>query len=147
MVRGMSAPGSDPSTWPQPMGASGWNVQATEPPLVMIGDISCTQHYVVTPGGTVPITGTTWTVADLTRTEQSIPAWAIVLTILFFIVCLLGLLFLLCKETRVSGYLQVTVQGPRVMHTTQIPMSNGSQIADVHAWVSYARSLAFSAGY
>jgi hypothetical protein len=113
------------------------------PTLVAIGDISCTQEAVWTPAGSAPVGSVTWQVADMTRTETVIPTWAIVLTVLFFIFCLLGLLFLLCKEQRISGWMQVTVQGPGLLHTTQIPISAATQVQDIHARVNYARALSF----
>lgn len=117
------------------------------PALVTIGDITCNQQQVITPSGVAPISAVNWNVADMSRTDQRIPPWAIILAILFFVFCLLGLLFLLVKQTRTSGYVQVTVQGPRFLHTTQIPVSSAAQIADLHARVNYARSLGHAAGY
>ena len=127
---------SGPSAGPSPI----------DRPLVTIGDITCTQTSVWTPSGGAPIGQVTWTVADMTRTDTAIPAWAIVLAILFFVFCLLGLLFLLVKQTRVSGWMQVTVQGPGLLHTTQVPISSAAQSADIHARVNYARTVSFGAG-
>jgi hypothetical protein len=114
-------------------------------PLIQIGDISADQHWVQTPSGSVPTAQVTWTVQDLTRREQGIPTWAIVLAVIFFLFCFLGLLFLLVKEDRITGWLQVTVQAPGFVHTTQIPAYNPATVADVHARVNYARSLTAAA--
>jgi hypothetical protein len=114
-------------------------------PLVEIGDIGVDQHWVRTPSGSLPTAKATWSVQDMTRTETGIPAYAIVLTVVFFIFCLLGLLFLLIKENRTTGWMQVTVQGPAFVHTTQVPVSHQAAIADVHARVNYARSLTAAA--
>jgi hypothetical protein len=142
---GPNWPGQQPDPWAPGVPPVAQPSYPPGPPLVTIGDISCTQQAVITPSGSIPISEVNWTVADLTRTESRIPPWAIVLAIVFFLFCLLGLLFLLVKETTTTGYLQVTAQGPRFMHTTQIPVSSQAQIADVHARVNYARSLGHAA--
>ncbi|MDX6260618.1 MAG: hypothetical protein QOH84_2306, partial [Kribbellaceae bacterium] len=80
------------------------------PVLVTIGDISVEQYRIVTPAGVLPTQGTNWSAMDMTRTEEKIPAYAIVLAIIFFLFCLLGLLFLLIKERKTTGFVQVTVQ-------------------------------------
>jgi hypothetical protein len=113
--------------------------------LVQIGDISADQHWVRTPSGSIPTAQVTWTVQDMTHREQGIPTYAIVLAVVFFLFCFLGLLFLLIKEDRTTGWLQVTVQGPAFVHTTQVPASNQVTVADLHARVNYARSLTAAA--
>jgi hypothetical protein len=123
-----------------------WQQYGFEPPpaspvLVTIGDIACTQTEVITPAGRQPINSVVWTFTDMSQTTQGIPAWAIVLAILFFVFCLLGLLFLLVKETRTTGWVQVTVQGTKFLHQVQLPVSSPYQVADYNARVSYARSL------
>jgi hypothetical protein len=111
------------------------------PVLVTIGDISVEQYRIVTPAGVLPTQGTNWSAMDMTRTEEKIPAYAIVLAIIFFIVCLLGLLFLLIKERKTTGFVQVTVQhGPRT-HNTHVAAANQTQVADTLARVNYARTL------
>jgi len=114
-------------------------------PLVEIGDISVDQTWVRTPSGSLPTAKAIWTVQDMTRTDTGIPAYAIILAVVFFFLCLLGLLFLLIKENRTTGWMQVTVQGPAFAHTTQVPVSNQGRVADIHARVSYARSLTAAA--
>jgi len=112
-------------------------------PLVQIGDISADQHWVQTPSGSVPTAQVTWTVQDMTRREQGIPTYAIVLAVVFFLFCFL--LFLLVKEDRTTGWLQVTVQGPGFVHATQVMADNQATVADIHARVGYARSLTAAA--
>ena len=63
-----------------------------------LGDIGVTQSWVVTPSGTRPVGSVTWLFTDMSRTTQAIPVWAIVCAILFFVFCLLGLLFLLVQR-------------------------------------------------
>ncbi len=125
-----------PSNWlePAPM----------EPVLVSAGDISCTQHRVVTPNGSFPLKGTNWTVSNNSVTTESLPTYAIVLAIVLFVFCLLGLLFLLIKERRTTGFVQVTVQGPGVVHSTQIPVSSPAQVLDIEQRVNYIRGLVAS---
>jgi hypothetical protein len=111
-------------------------------PLVQIGDISVDQHWVHTPAGWVPTGQATWTVQDMTRPERVIPTYAIVLAIVTSVLtCLLGLLFLLIREDRPTGWLQVTVQGPDLLHTTHLPVNQQGMVVDVYARVDYARSL------
>jgi hypothetical protein len=111
------------------------------PVLVTIGDISVEQHRIVTPAGVMPTTGANWSAMDMSRTEEKIPAWAIVLAIIFFLACLLGLLFLLVKERKTTGFVQVTVQNGRRSHNTNVGVSSPDQVGDVLARVNYARSL------
>jgi hypothetical protein len=115
-------------------------------PLVQIGDIGVGQYWVSTPAGSVPTAQVTWTVQDMTHREQAIPTYAIILAVVTSVMtCLLGLLFLLIKEERPRGWLQVTVQGPDFVHSTQVPVSHQDMVADVYARVEYARSLTASA--
>jgi hypothetical protein len=118
---------------------------SSAPVLVTIGDIACTGGEVITPSGRVPIAGTIWTFTDMSRTDRTIPAWAIVLAVLFFWFCFLGLLFLLVKEERTGGWVQVTVQGPGLMHVTQVPVFSPMVVMDLNSRVNYARTLAFNA--
>ena len=67
--------------------------------------------------------------------------YAIVLTILFVWACLLGLLFLLMKEKKVTGFVTVTVVGPGMYYSVQLPP--GEQMARWAAnQVNQARALA-----
>ena len=88
------------------------STQQYEPIRITLGQIACTDTQVHTPVGSYPLRGTTWTVSNQTFVSERIPAWAIVMAIVFFIFCLLGLLFLLVKERRVNGAVQVGVVGP-----------------------------------
>ena len=115
--------------------------------LVTIGDIGVTPSTVITPNGTRPVGKVQWMFTDMSRTTQAIPAWAIVCTIAFFVFCLLGLLFLLVKETRTEGSVQVIVQGPGFVHTVQLPVYSVAQVADYSARVNYASSVSAGASY
>lgn len=74
--------------------------------------------------------------------QESISTAGIVLTILFVWFCLLGLLFLLMKDRRLVGYIQVTVQGDGFYHSTMIPVVGPHSVLSVHQQVNYARGLA-----
>jgi hypothetical protein len=114
---------------------------ASQPVLITIGDIACTQTTVITPGGTYPLAGTVWMVSNNTTTTESIPTYAIILMILFVIFCLLGLLFLLIKEKRTQGFVQVSVQGSGLYHTVQLPAYSTVAVVQIEQQVSYVRSL------
>jgi hypothetical protein len=117
-----------------------------EPVLVTLGDISVTATRVYTPSGSRPLSEVNWNITDLSMTSQAIPTWAIVCAVVFFLFCFLGLLFLLAKETRTQGSLQVTVHGPGFVHTATLPVYSPAQVADINARVNYARTLAVSYG-
>jgi hypothetical protein len=68
--------------------------------------------------------------------------WAIVCAIIGVFFFLLGLLFLLVKETTTRGAMQVTVLGPGFVHTTNIPVTSQAQVTDINARVNHARILA-----
>lgn len=115
--------------------------QAAGAPLVSIGDITVLNDTIVTPSGTLPLRGAVWNATDMSRTEESIPAHAIVLAIVFFVFCLLGLLFLLMKEKKTTGFIQVTVASGGKHHATMIPASRPGDFMAVMGQVNYARSL------
>lgn len=113
-----------------------------EPVLMVIGDISVSQHQVYTPNGAFPLAGTNWMVQDNSMTTRVIPTWAIVVTIIgFFFIFLFSLLFLLAKENRVQGFVQVTVQGPGLYHATQVPALGPQTAFDLNHRVNYVRQL------
>jgi sensor histidine kinase YesM len=111
-----------------------------EPIRIHLGQIACTDTRVHTPVGSYPLAGTTWTVTNQSYVTESIPGWAIVLAIIFFIFCLLGLLFLLVKERRTSGSVQVSVQGPGFAYSSLIPAYNEMAIYQVTERVNWIRA-------
>jgi hypothetical protein len=115
--------------------------ERSEPTLVTVGDMAVTQTAVMTPSGRYSLAGTAWIVSNNTNTTEAIPAYAIVLAIIFLLACLLGLLFLLIKERRTSGFIQVSVQGPGLYHMAQIPVFQALQVMDVEQRVGYIRGL------
>jgi hypothetical protein len=121
-----------PTGAPAPMGGA---------PLVSIGDITVMGDSIVTPAGTLPLRGAVWNATDMSRTEEKIPTHAIVLAIVFFIFCLLGLLFLLMKEKTTTGFIQVTVTSGGKHHSTMIPAQGPQTFQMVMGQINYARSL------
>lgn len=112
-----------------------------EPILGTIGDISFTQHWVITPTGPHPINGSVWTVQDMSFWQESISTVGVILCIIFIWLCLLGLLFLLMKDRKLGGYIQVTVQGKGFHHQALIPARRVDTFMRVNQLVNYARSL------
>ncbi|MEU6087579.1 hypothetical protein ABZ865_12345 [Streptomyces sp. NPDC047085] len=119
---------------PAPMAAGG-------APLLTIGDITVTGDQIVTPAGPLPLRGAVWNATDMSHTEEKIPTHAVVLAIVFFLFCLLGLLFLLMKEKKTVGYIQVTVTSAGRHHSTMIPAHGPGTFPAVMGQINYARSL------
>ncbi|MDA0564268.1 hypothetical protein LG943_08005 [Streptomonospora sp. S1-112] len=124
-------------------------VPESEAILTTIGDISITQTTVITPAGRFPIKGSTWNASDMTHTTTGVSTTGIVLTVISLVIfiwaCglgLLGLLFLLMKEEKTQGSVQVTVQGNGVFHSTMVPARSPQTVMQVMQSVNYARSLA-----
>jgi len=137
-------PEVSPPAVPQPAGGL-QSPDATDPIVLTIGDIGVTRNWVVTPNGTARLDGSQWIARDMTRTESKIPTWAIVLAVVFALLCLLGLLFLLAKEKYTTGYVEVSVQAGNLFHATQIPVSSQYQVAQIRQQVSQAQTLAAAA--
>jgi hypothetical protein len=115
--------------------------------LAQVGDILVSQTKVATPSGVHELRGTQWYVADQSVTEEAIAQWALIAAIVgFFVVCVLSLLFLLVKEKKTSGIVQVTVQGEGWNHTAPIPVVSPEQVANINAQAAYARNLAAALG-
>ncbi|NJP66602.1 hypothetical protein [Streptomyces spiramenti] len=107
-------------------------------PLLYIGDITVMPDAVLTPAGPMPLRGAVWTFNDLSRTEKAITTTGIVLACVFAVFCLLGLLFLLMREERTTGYIQVGVTSGGRHHSTMIPATTphaGPAIAQQVAWL------------
>lgn len=112
------------------------------PFVVSIGNIHATQHHVVTPSGSWPITDVNVTTADQTHTTTHTPAWAIVLCVVLVWFFLLSLLFLLAKETRTAGYVAVVVQSRGGQsYVENVPVHSAVQRADVFNRVTFLQSL------
>ena len=129
-------PGSTPPPGPAVPGVG------YEPFLVTIGDIGVTATSVITPRGNAPLAGAEWFVQDRTYLKDEIPTWAIITAIVGAAFCLLGLFFLLVKEPRLRGWIDVTVRSGPLMHTTHLPVQGAETAADINNRVAYARSIA-----
>ncbi len=129
---------------PQPSGDA-QPAMGTDPIVLTVGDIGVTRNWVVTPNGTQPLAGSQWIARDMTRTASRIPAWAIVMAIIFALLCLLGLLFLLVKEQYTTGYVEVSVQSRNLFHVSQIPVSSAYQVDQIRQQVSQAQTLTAAA--
>ncbi|WP_328537093.1 hypothetical protein [Streptomyces sp. NBC_00344] len=134
--------------YPNPGPAYGYPQQAGLPvpagggaPLVSIGDITVVQDGIITPAGTLPLRGSVWNATDMSRTEERIPPVAIVLAIVFFLFCLLGLFFLLMKEKKTVGFIQVTVTSGGRHHATMVQATGPGTFHQVMGQLNYARSL------
>lgn len=110
--------------------------------LGVLGDISYDAQSVHVPGRSFPISGSVWTVRDMSRSEQTTPSWAVVCAILGILFCLIGLLFLLVKETRYVGYVEVEVRRGPEYHVTQIPVAGPQTLMWANNMVNHARSVA-----
>lgn len=115
-----------------------WATGPTESFFLQVGDIGVSQSRVVTPRGTAPLAGSQWWAVSRSAYTQHIPVWAIVLAVVLFP---LGLLFLLAKETRLSAWIEVTVQSGNLMHQTAVP-HDGPSALDVLGKVEYLNDLA-----
>jgi hypothetical protein len=114
--------------------------------LLTIGDIGITSTQIVTPNGVAPLRGSQWMVIDQSSAETKTPTWAIIVAILiFWFTCFLGLLLLLVKETRFTGYVNVNVRSGELVHTAQIPVTYANRVAEVRGSVAQAQSLAAAA--
>ncbi|MFG2285040.1 hypothetical protein ACGFOU_03020 [Streptomyces sp. NPDC048595] len=133
-------PGFPPSAPPPAPGAFQGAPQAGGMSL-SLGDIAVTGDTIMTPAGPMPLKGAIWTATDMSRTEEKIPAHAVVLAIVFFLFCLLGLLFLLMKERVTTGFVQITVNSGGRHHSTMVPVQSREQVMFVLNQVNYARSL------
>lgn len=114
-----------------------------EPVLVQIGELAVTASTVYTPVGPIPLRGSQWSVHDQWMTDQKIPTWAIVLSIVgFFCLTVFSLLFLLAKETRFYGTVDVGVANGHQHYVARIPVGSHQQVHYVYHQVNYVRSLA-----
>ncbi|MFD9306093.1 hypothetical protein ACFWCB_26145 [Streptomyces sp. NPDC060048] len=127
-----------PAPMPAPMPAA---APSGHPAGLSLGDITIAGDQIITPSGTMPLRGAVWNATDFSRTEEKIPAHAIVLAVIFFLFCLLGLFFLLMKERRTTGYIQITVNSGGRHHSTMIPAVDQGTYMWVMSQLNQARAL------
>jgi hypothetical protein len=125
-----------PPLKPQPQGNSS---------ILTIGDIAITSEKVITPNGTGSLADSQWIFSDMSRTESRMPAIAVILAIVFALLCLIGLLFLLMRETTTTGYAEVSMHSGNLYHKVQIPISSKADVDRVRELVNKAQSLAAQA--
>lgn len=99
--------------------------------LVSIGNVHVTEEHIITPVGTWPLAEVNVTTSDQTATTTHTPGWAIAMVILFIWFFLLSLLFLLARQTRVSGFIAVHIQAGSYSYTEQVPVYSAQQRWDV----------------
>ncbi|MFG1803095.1 hypothetical protein ACGFI4_23425 [Micromonospora carbonacea] len=137
-----SAPpaGPYPPALAAPLGAPQYG--ASSGMAVQIGEITVSPPEIRTPAGVLPLAGTQWHVADYWQTEQKVATWAIVCAVLgFFCLTIFSLLFLLIKDTRHYGTVQVTVSNGPHQYVARIPVTDQGQVMHINNQVNYARSL------
>lgn len=109
---------------------------------VQIGEIVVTPPVIRTPAGVLPLAGASWQVADFWQKEEKIATWALVCAIVgFFCLTFFSLFFLLIKETRHHGTVQVTVVNGAHQYVARIPVVDQGQVQHINNQVNYARSL------
>jgi hypothetical protein len=114
-----------------------------EQPIAQIGEIMVTTTMVHTPVGGCPLRGSQWSAQDQWISSQKTPTWAIVMAVVgFCILTIFSLLFLLAKETVLTGTIAVTVNNGPFTYVARIPVYNQAQAQHVHNQVNYARAMA-----
>jgi hypothetical protein len=113
--------------------------------ILSIGDIGITKDKVITPNGIGSLADSQWIFSDMSRTESKIPTTAIILAIVFALLCLIGLLFLLMRETIITGYAEVSVHSGNLYHKIQIPVKSKGDVDRIRELVNKAQSLAAQA--
>ncbi|MEO3771770.1 hypothetical protein [Micromonospora sp. B9E7] len=109
---------------------------------VQIAEIAVSPPIIRTPAGVLPLAGASWHVADYWQREEKVATWALVCAIVgFFCLAFFSLLFLLVKETRHHGTVQVTVTNGAQQYVARIPVSDQIQVQHLNNQVNYARSL------
>ncbi|MFI6272259.1 hypothetical protein [Micromonospora zamorensis] len=117
-------------------------VSGPEVVAVQIAEIAVSPPVIRTPAGVLPLAGATWHVADYWQREEKVATWALVCAIVgFFCLAFFSLLFLLVKETRHHGTVQVTVTNGAQQYVARIPVSDQGQVQHLNNQVNYARSL------
>jgi hypothetical protein len=114
-----------------------------EPVVARFGRITVTDTMVRTSTRSFPLRGSVWRTFDYWQTRRVTPEWAIVLAIVgFFFMPFVSLLFLLVKEQRMSGVLQVAVWDGIRQHAVDLPVRSSLDLQNWRRQVDYVRSLA-----
>ncbi|MFE9954064.1 hypothetical protein [Micromonospora sp. NPDC005299] len=127
---------------PVPVPPAGPLLPAQSVVAVQIGEIMVTPPVIRTPAGVLPLAGASWHVMDHWQKEEKVATWAVVAAVLgFFCLTVFSLLFLLIKETRHHGTVQVTVTNGGYQYVARIPVADQFQVQQINNQVNYARSL------
>ncbi len=114
-----------------------------EPVVARFGRITVTDTMVRTSTRVFALRGSVWRTFDYWQRRRVTPDWAVVLAVLgFFVVPFVSLLFLLVKEERVSGVLQVAVWDGVRQHAVDLPVRSPVELRNWRQQVDYVRSLA-----
>ncbi len=118
-------------------------VHAREPVIARFGDIEVTGSAVRGPTGTFPLPDSVWRCFDYWYDIRVTPAWAIALALVgFFVVPFVSLLFLLVKEPRRVGVLQVAIWDGVRQHVVDLPVGDVAQARAIEHQVDRVRVLA-----
>lgn len=114
-----------------------------EPFVCTMNDIGVTQHWIVTPVGTVRVEGSHWTIRENVQLQRVIPGWAIAAAILL-IPCTAGLslLFLAVKTDVVYGNVEISVHAPGLVYSTTIPVGSLMTVGEWRRCVHGVQQLA-----
>jgi hypothetical protein len=127
----------------QPAGPSRPDARRGEPLIARFGAIEVTGTTVRTPTGAFPLRGSVWRCFDHWQTRRVIPTWAIALAVIgFFFVPFVSLLFLLVKESRETGVLQVAVWDGVRQHVADLPVHSRAHARAIEHQVGYVRAVA-----
>ncbi|MGA8112758.1 MAG: DUF1707 domain-containing protein [Actinocatenispora sp.] len=123
--------------------ATGHPQHTGELPIARFGTISVTPTSVHTPNGSFALRGSTWRSVDYWRERRVTPGWAVALAIVgFFVVPFVSLLFLLVKEPRTEGVLQVSVADGLRQYVVDMPVASRAHARAIEQQVGYVRTLA-----
>ncbi|SCF41133.1 hypothetical protein GA0070216_114104 [Micromonospora matsumotoense] len=137
-----ASPMGQPGPYPPLFAPPAPGAAVGQPAAVQIGEILVSPPVIRTPAGVMPLAGANWYVTDYWQREEKIASWAIVCAILgFFCLTIFSLLFLLIKETRHYGTVQVTVTSGGHQYVARIPVVDQGQVQQINNQVNYARSL------
>ena len=111
--------------------------------LVRFGPLAITADTVRTPGGSFPLGGSVWRSFDYWQTRRVVPTAAILAAVLgFFVVPFVSLLFLLVRQDRTTGVVQVCgIDGGR-QHVVDLPVASPAHALAIHRQVQYVDGLA-----
>ncbi|MEH0827984.1 hypothetical protein [Micromonospora sp. CPCC 205714] len=142
---GAIRPGPYPPVSAPALPPAGYHPARPEVVAVQIAEIVVTPPVIRTPAGVLPLAGASWHVADYWQKEEKIATWALVCAIVgFFCLTFFSLFFLLIKETRHHGTVQVTVVNGAHQYVARIPVVDQGQVQHINNQVNYARSLSTS---